>query len=512
MTINDSEYRVTAPTEPDRLAATTASVNPETHDSDETAMMEAESGERSNVLSSIMNAIVKASSVAELVRFTGAGLIVFAVSLFLMQGMDATNDLQRFHLLLLQTGFLGAAGFAVGYVLKEPRGARVFFSLGLISIPANLAVLGAMIYSVLPAGQRAGHYPDYASWQASSVTEIVFAIGTGAIVLVPMALFAFSVFARQSRGWLSAGYLSSSAVLLLPVRDSLLVTLISVAAVVALLGLLRQRRSAGITLLTTEERFAQLLLFLPPVLMMARSAMLYSSEFNMLAMSSSVVYLTLRYCSQRSQSATWLDNSVHLLSALAATWLAGLLSSMAAINGLYSGANLLFPLLLGVLLLDLCRRVPSRTVLWWIHTGWALVCLPAFVGNYVLWSGASTLVLTLLICALMIGSGRMFNNRAVIVLGVMALLGNLFLQGTYLIQLVMGSSWMTLAIMGALVVVTGSLIERFGVTGRLKAQAWVEKMLPRTDNAGLVEQGADDNGSPAMRTEERPSVEQDLAA
>ena len=76
--------------------------------------------------------IRKATTIAELTRLSGAALIVFALSLFLMQGVDASNDLQRYHLLLLQTSFLGAAGFAVGFLLKEPRGARVFFSLGLI--------------------------------------------------------------------------------------------------------------------------------------------------------------------------------------------------------------------------------------------------------------------------------------------------------------------------------------------------------------------------------------------
>ena len=450
---------------------------------------------KSSVVASVIKSIVRTASLAELVRFCGAGMIVFALSLFLMQGVDATNDLQRFHLLLLQTGLLGVSGFAVGYLLKEPRGARVFFSLGLMSIPANMAVLGAMIYSVVNAGELTTHYPEYANWQASNLTEIATALATGAVVLVPMALFAFSVFARQSRVWLTAGYLLSSAVLLVPVRGTFMITVMAGLLVMGILLLIRRQRVSREVVLTAEERFSQLLLFLPPVLMVVRSAMLYSSEFSMLVSLFSIAYLVLRFSSKQLKTASWFANSVHLFTALAAVFLAGLLSSLVATSGLFMAPNLAFCLILGVLLLDLSRLVPSPAVRWWMHMGWALLCVPAFFGNYVFLAGAASIIVTLLICTLMIVSGILFKTRLVTILGILALIGNVLMQGSYMTHLLFTSNWMTLAAAGAVIVVAGSLIERYGVSGRLKIQSWmrvyqaenlIQSAVKQTDEAAAA--------------------------
>lgn len=482
MTINESEYRLgtdatstSAPTETALIVE-----SEDRHENQQGSQSDAT--EQGATLGSVINAIVRASSLAEAVRFIGAGLIVFALSLFLMQGVDATHDLQRFQLLLLQTALLGAAGFAVGYLLKEPRGARVFFSLGLISIPANMAVLGAMIYSMLPAEQQAAHYPDYASWQASSTGELALAVTTGAFVLIPMTLFAFSVFARQSRNWLSAGYLLASTVLLIPVRDSFYISVMSGLVAFGLVLLLRRRRPTVQSQLTPEERFARFLLFLPPGLMMARSVMLYSSEFNTLVMASLVVYLVLRYSSSQARSATWINTAIHLFTALAAIGLAGLLSSLMAINNVFSGPNLLFPMILGALFLDLSRLTPSARLRWWMNAGWALLCLPAFLANFVFPTGLGPIAFTLTICILMIVSGTFFRSRFVVVLGVLAFMANLAVQGGYMIHLVLSSNWITLACLGASVVVAGSVIERFGVVGKLKIQAWWRKAAPECIN------------------------------
>lgn len=484
MTINESEYTVnpamvlTGPPRPQSLVTGTAPRRgrdvPSRMDTQPLRDAEnvADTSAPSSAVARMMQLIVRNTSLAEVVRFSGAGLIVFALSLFLMQGVDATNDLQRFHLLLIQTGLLGVAGFAVGYVLKEPRGARVFFSLGLVSIPANLAVLGAMIYSLVNAGELTTQYPEYANWQASSLSEIAMATATGAVVLVPMALFAFSVFARQSRSWLTAGYLLSCAALLIPVRSTLLVTVLAGLLVMGLLFLIRHKRSSMNVVLTGEERFVQLMLFIPPVLMLVRSAMLYASEFNMLVTLSGVVYLVLRYCSKQGQKPSWLTSSLHLFTALSAICLAAQLSFMVAINGLFAGVNLSFCLISGVLLLDLSRVVSSRAVRRWMHSAWALLCLVAFFGNHVFSVGASSVMVTLLVCAMMIASGVLFKSRLVLALGVLALVGNVMLQGSSVLYLLLNSSWISLAVAGAAIVVAGSLIERYGVACKFGVQAW----------------------------------------
>ncbi|MGQ7848417.1 hypothetical protein ACUNV4_28220 [Granulosicoccus sp. 3-233] len=430
---------------------------------------------KSAILQSIIRSMVRTSTLAGAIRFCGAGMIVFALSLFLMQGVDAANDLQRFLLLLIQTTLLGASGFAVGYLLKEPRGARVFFLIALMSIPANLAVLGGMIYSVVHAGELTTHYPEYANWHASNLVEILTAMASGAVVLAPMAFFAFSVFARQSRVWLTVAYLLGSTVLLLPVRSMLPATLIAALLATALILLIRRHGSSRDKVMTGEERLARLLLFFPPVLILARSATLYASEFSMLVSLFSIVYLLMRFCCKQWHSPSWFANSVHLLTALAATCLAGLYSSLLAIGHINTSVNLSFCLILGALLLDLSRQVSSSSVRWWIHVGWALLCIPALFSYQLFLGGASSLVVTLLIGVLIVGSGVMTRRRLVTAVGILALLGSVLLQGRYMTHMLMTSNWMTLALVGAVIVVTGSLIERYGVSGKLGLQAWLNR-------------------------------------
>ena len=518
MTINESEYtvkvdsrstRVMGPPEP----VSAKSFGDQDHQLTAREVSKRETGEeqnpagemaepsKSSAVASVIQSIVRTASLAELVRFSGAGMIVFALSLFLLQGVDATNDLQRFHLLLLQTGLLGVSGFAVGYLLKESRGARVFFSLGLLSIPANMAVLGAMIYSVVHAGELTTHYPEYANWQASNLTEIATAMATGAVVLVPMALFAFSVFARQSRVWLTAGYLLSSTALLIPVRSTFMITVMAGLVVMGILLPIRRQRALRERVPTAEERFAQLLLFLPALLMVVRSAMLYSSEFSMLVSLFSIAYLVLRFSSKQLKAPSWFANSVHLFTALAAVFLAGLLSSLVATSGLYMAPNLVFCLILGVLLLDLSRLVPSPAVRWWMHVGWALLCIPAFFGNYVFLSGVAAIIVTLLICTLMIVSGVLFKSRFVTVLGILALIGNVLMQASYMTHLLFTSNWMTLAAAGAVIVVAGSLIERYGVSGRLRIQSWMrgfqaECQIQSADEQAVADVTLEDRAEP----------------
>ena len=84
------------------------------------------------------------------------------------------------YVLLGQSGLLALAGLAIGYLLKEPKGARVFLTLALASVPANMAVLGAMVYSIAPldgllpgTATLDGGYPAYAFWEASGPGDLL---------------------------------------------------------------------------------------------------------------------------------------------------------------------------------------------------------------------------------------------------------------------------------------------------------------------------------------------------
>ena len=428
----------------------------------------ADEQQHGSFFSNTLDNIQKASSIAGLMRMCGAGLLIFSLSLFLIQGIEATTDLQRYLLLLGQTALLTMAGFAVGYLLKEPRGARVFFGLGLVSIPANFAVLGAMIYSILPMDTIVATYPSYATWHSSSTGELFVAGIAGIVVLIPMSLFCFAVFARRSKFWLSAGYLLSSASLLIPLRDTLSITLLSSITAIAMVVLLTNRRTDSASVSTGEQRFAHALLFAPAVLMLARSAMLYSVDFHFtLALVISSYYLLRQGVMRLQKASRWLG-TVQLSSAITAIILSGMLTSLITSHIPLFNEAILFSLLLAALFAELSRMITSTRIVSFMQIAWSLLCVASLFLDYIVWNGPASIITSVMMAATVMAVGVLLRHAIGTAIGLIALVGQLVFNGSELIASLLSSGWMGMAITGASIIVLGSVIERFWPLIRLR--------------------------------------------
>ena len=239
--------------------------------------------EARGALARAVTAIREAVTIATVLRTLGALATVLSLSLYLMQGFETRDHLGRVYVLLGQSGLLALAGLAIGYFLEEPKGARVFLTLALASVPANVAVLGAMIYSIAPldgllpgTAALAGDYPAYAFWEASGPGDLLRALVPGAALLVPVTLFGFSVLARRFAGSLSFALLAGSALLLVPLRDPLATALLGGATlIVPILALRRARMRAELRArpVTFEERLAGALLLLPSLIVLGRATL-----------------------------------------------------------------------------------------------------------------------------------------------------------------------------------------------------------------------------------------------
>ena len=92
---------------------------------------------------SILDKIKRVASISEILRIIGACAVIASMSMFLLQGWSSGNDIARYFKLLTQTGLLAGAGLGLSFIIKEPKGARLFFGLALISIVSNFTILGA---------------------------------------------------------------------------------------------------------------------------------------------------------------------------------------------------------------------------------------------------------------------------------------------------------------------------------------------------------------------------------
>ena len=211
----------------------------------------------------LLDYLRRAATLSECLRILGAAGLLASMSLFLLQGWSDGNDIRRYLMLLAQTGLLAAGGFALSHGLKEAKGARLFFGLALVSVPANFTILGALIYSVFQWDGGLTNYPDYASWQILDVANIGITFAGAMLVLLPVTMFAFAIMARQSAKGLSFNFFALNALLVLPVRSSLIAGLLALGGVVYAMMVVRRAVNNDSALKTGEGRFAISTLFIP---------------------------------------------------------------------------------------------------------------------------------------------------------------------------------------------------------------------------------------------------------
>lgn len=207
-------------------------------------------------------------------RIAGAALVVAAASTFMLQNWQAGNDLMRYAMLVGQSLLLAAAAYFVGLTVREGRSARTFLALVLATIPVSFAVLGGLVYSQFHVGELPA-LPHYASWIAPSKGAALLAVFGTLIVLAPLALVSFTALARKEAQALTLAFCGANLLVLVPMRQPEIVT---VLAGVALLGLLRleiTRFAVSAQLDTLEGKLARVMPFVPPVIMIGRVFHLY---------------------------------------------------------------------------------------------------------------------------------------------------------------------------------------------------------------------------------------------
>ena len=234
------------------------------------------------------------ATLSEIVRIFGACAVLASMSLFLLEGWNDGNDIQRYFKLLAQTGLLTSAGFALSYFLKENKGARFFFGLSLVSVVSSFTILGSLIYSLFQWDGQLIEYPEMLTWQAIDLAAFM-PICAGAIVLLSLlSRFSFKVFSRNIAGSLTLNFLLMNSLLLIPVRGSLSISVLAgVAFWVSTLTVKRLSSEEKINF-TNETKFSLGLLFLPGVIIVARALSLYSVDQVMLIALSGLAYFALR--------------------------------------------------------------------------------------------------------------------------------------------------------------------------------------------------------------------------
>lgn len=431
---------------------------------------------------SIMQSVRDFTTLSEALRITGAAVLLASMSVFLLQGWSEGNDIRRYLLLLTQTGLLAAAGFAMSHGLKEAKGARIFFGLALVSVPANFTILGALLYSVFQWDGGLSTYPEYATWQIEDIASTGAVLGGAMIMLVPVTMFCFAIMARHSAKLLSLHFLLLNALLLLPIRNSM------AAGTVALLGVVYALYAIGTltgrdgSLRTGEGRFALATLFIPIGIILFRSMYFYRVDSLMIAMVALTLFLSARQVSLfpgRNARLVVLLESLSLPIAM----VVAVASTDALFPMLSEGlAGPLLAALYTLLALDVLRRTGSGLLRKAIGASISLTVASSLTIGVLMEPSATSALLSLVAGLILVLWGVSGRKPIALLSGVVTMLAGVVLGFDQIWQLIVTSSWIDLAIFGASAIALGSVLDRHGVIIKLRLKRWFDSTTPQSES------------------------------
>ena len=231
----------------------------------------------------------KWSKLSRILRSIGGLVLITSACAFLLQEWVGLDSVIRYYSFLGFTLVLAGAGVFCGVKMREAKGARTFMSISALFLPAHFAQLGALVYSLFLDNHQAlfssqsSYVRNLAIYQAPSVWLTAVTIIIAAACLIPIAFSGFSALARSHAKLLTILYTGANALLLVPTRNSIAVTLLSLGAITLLAAVDRISFSSDSAMKTKEGAIVRFMLFAPVAIMLLRSLVLYSSAILVLS-------------------------------------------------------------------------------------------------------------------------------------------------------------------------------------------------------------------------------------
>ncbi len=204
----------------------------------------------------------------QVLRLAGAVTLLTATGSFLFRDWEMLHSVPVYVQLLVTTVLLSVAGLACGAFLREAKGARTFLSIALYAVPLNFAALGGLVFA-----------------SGASVTDAPLLAGStllttsiSSVVLAGVAWVGFRALARPHARSLWLALLAGSALLLIPLRELWFVTPLLGVGLVATALYQRFSLPSSAALNTFEGWVARAAVMVPAVLLLARTMVYYDAD------------------------------------------------------------------------------------------------------------------------------------------------------------------------------------------------------------------------------------------
>ena len=244
---------------------------------DEAAQIAQDKPPKSAKLMKAFALIKQFATLGTILRALGVTSITAGLLVFLANGYQNTEHAERFWWLMSLTAIMQIIGLALAKYSKDRKGARTLLALGLLAVPACFAVLGAFVYSISSLENSTRLYPELFYWQAMEPIQVII----GGIVCSLVAAFVswtgFSVLSRETRIPLTTAMMLCSALLVLPVRESIGVIPVALAMVAICYITLTRYILPKLSLRTRWSNLAVIFTWIPAIILIARDLSFYDA-------------------------------------------------------------------------------------------------------------------------------------------------------------------------------------------------------------------------------------------
>ncbi len=401
-----------------------------------------------------------------LLRTMGAMTVVAGMCAYLMQNLGDWQGISRYYVMLVGSLILAAGGFATSFLLKENKGARVFFGLALICTMVTTTTLGGFVNAAV--NREAALLTDLNAGGMFGIdwfiadTMTLLGMGLSALlVLLPIAWFSFKILNRPHANTLLACFAACGALLLIPLRESLPVGILILCAVAMPFYLLYRKLPGDLHFKTWEGKFSAAVLFAPALIMMGRLLWLYQVDVLIGWMLTAIVLTASLLVSRNAEERNlWLG--LNLVVALAASALLAFLS--------IDLLRAMLPLLLmvplgGALFAGLCQLIawqglqkfPSIGLFGYVVAAVLTLLNATALGSLGGWTLCILLGSTLVLIA---RHGTKGGSTSLQWLGKVTLAIGIFPWLFELPTVVDLTNWISLAVIGVSAIVIASVLER----------------------------------------------------
>jgi hypothetical protein len=314
-------------------------------------------------------------------------------------------------------------------------------------------------------------YPSFAYWHTDDLQLAIFATFGGLALLIPVIWLGFLVLSRKSAKSFTAVYLACNALLLVPVRDPVTVSVIALAMAVFVLFYIGKATQKDTALKTPEGMIARGLLLLPLAVILGRNLWLYAADAFMFTMMGVIAFITLRQLSMQlsmtSKIRRFLEQSSVAIAGAIGMGLNILLEETLHVDALLLPA---VALTVAGLIIEISTRASAGGAAY--RRLAAVIASASMIANLLLFGSVATAAACLGIGLLLIVYGHMVEQRLVFGVGLITLGFGLVYQVSLAISMFDLGSWSSLASLGIGAILVSSAIERHGAKLKIKMTDW----------------------------------------